>query len=230
MRALDLYAKIEPLIGFYDEYEKLYSSYLHLLSSLQVKSVLDVGCGNGKFVKLLQENNFDVFGIDRSNEMIKRAKNIGAHVENIELSQIPKNSYDCVVCVGDVLNYMFIDELKIFFDDISNILKSGGYFLADINTLLGFKMSDGAVIKNGKNDFLAIDATFENNILKTDITYFEKNDDNYKKNFNTIYQYYHPISLFKKVSKLHLLHTFDISMFSNKTDKKILMFENYTDF
>ena len=46
---LDLYAKIESLIGFDAQYEKLYQIYLHLLNSLHVKTILDVGCGNGKF-------------------------------------------------------------------------------------------------------------------------------------------------------------------------------------
>ncbi|MDX1809523.1 MAG: class I SAM-dependent methyltransferase [Sulfurospirillaceae bacterium] len=227
--ALDLYAKIEPLIDFYDEYEKLYSSYLHFISTLNVKSVLDVGCGNGKFVKLLQDNDFDALGIDRSQVMINRAKKLNINVSNTELSEIPNNSYDCVVCIGDVLNYMQDDDLKTFLDNISTVLKNGGYFLADINTLLGFKMSDGSMIKNRENEFLAIDATFEDKILTTDIVYFEKNDDRYQKNFSTIYQYYHPLSFFKKLSKLHLLHTFDISMFSDEIDKKILVFENHTD-
>ncbi len=79
--SLDLYAKIEPLIGFYDEYEILYSSYLQLLYPLGVKSVLDIGCGNGKLLKLLEENDFNSFGIDRSEEMIKRSLSLGVKAE-----------------------------------------------------------------------------------------------------------------------------------------------------
>jgi len=77
LTSLDLYAKIEPLIGFYDEYERLYSSYLQLLFPLHVKSVLDIGCGNGKLLKLLETNGYDAFGIERSKEMVNRAKKLG---------------------------------------------------------------------------------------------------------------------------------------------------------
>jgi len=222
---LDLYAKIEPLIGFYDEYEQLYSSYLYLMQPLKIKKVLDVGCGNGKLAKLLLENGFEVLGIDRSDVMIERAKSLGVDAKNIELSKILSEAFDCLLCVGDVLNYMKQDELKRFLIEVSRVLKKGGYLLVDINTLHGFEISDGSVIKNQTNEFLAIDAIFEEEKLRTEITYFEKEKAHYQKYSNIIYQYYHPHELFTKLATLKLLRTVDLTMFSDQSDKNLLIFQ-----
>jgi len=43
LNSLDLYAKVEPFIGFYEEYEKLYDKYLELIEPLGVKKCLDIG-------------------------------------------------------------------------------------------------------------------------------------------------------------------------------------------
>ncbi|WP_331775522.1 class I SAM-dependent methyltransferase [Sulfurospirillum sp. 1612] len=228
LNALDLYAKIEPLIGFYDEYEQLYSSYLYLMQPLEIQTVLDVGCGNGKLAKLLLENGYDVLGIDRSEAMIERAKSLGINAQNIELSSLPSESFDSLLCVGDVLNYMKQDELKRFMIEVSRVLKKGGYLLADINTLHGFEISDGSVIKDQTDKFLAIDASFEDDILRTEMTYFEKENAHYQKYSNIIYQYYHPHDIFTKCATLTLLRTVNITMFSDESDKNLLILQKAT--
>ena len=60
--SLDLYAKIEPLIGFYDEYEKLYDIYIEAISTYKPKKILDIGCGRGFMLEKLINLNYDVKG------------------------------------------------------------------------------------------------------------------------------------------------------------------------
>ena len=223
--SLDLYAKIEPLIGFYDEYEELYSSYLQLLYPLAVNSVLDIGCGNGKLLKLLSDNDFNAYGIDRSSEMIKRAKKLGVNAEVKELSSLENNSFDCALAVGDVLNYMKDDELDKFFDEVKLVLKVDGYFLADINTKLGFEVADGVMVKESEKSFLSIEANYEDEVLTTNITFFEKNSEEYKKSSGQVFQYYHAKERFEKLKNFRLVASSLISMFSDEDEKLLMLFQ-----
>jgi len=223
--SLDLYAKIEPLIGFYDEYEELYSSYLQILLSLHVESVLDIGCGNGKFLKLLKDNSFDAFGIDRSQEMIKIAKKLGVNVQAKELLDFKESSFESAVAIGDVLNYMRDDELDPFFSQVRRVVGKDGYFLADINTEVGFEVADGAMIKDTEEKFLSIEASYEDKVLTTNITLFEKIDESYKKSSGQVFQYFHPKSRFENLQDFRLVASSPISMFSDEDEKLLMLFQ-----
>jgi len=223
--SLDLYAKIEPLIGFYDEYEELYSSYLQLLYPLHVNSVLDIGCGNGKLLKLLNDNNFYTYGIDRSSEMIKRAKKLGVNAEVKELCCLEKNSFECALAVGDVLNYMKDDELDKFFDEVKLVLQVDGYFLADINTQVGFEVADGVMVKESENSFLSVEANYEYEVLTTNITLFEKDKESYKKISGQVLQYFHAKEKFEKLKSFRLVASSPISMFSGEDEKLLMLFQ-----
>ncbi len=224
MQALDLYAKIEPLIGFYDEYGELYFRYLDILESLHVEDILDIGCGNGKFLRLLKDKKYKAIGIDRSEEMVKTALSLGVDAQNIELCDI-KKKFDCLTAVGDVLNYMTRIELYEFFSQVKNVLGEKGYFIADINTLSGFEeVAEGLLFKETKEHFLAIEADFKQDVLTTNITLFEKEKENYKRYSNTIFQYYHPLEFFENMEGFELIRSFYISMFGD-SDKLILVFK-----
>ncbi len=223
--SLDLYAKIEPLIGFYEEYEELYCSYLELLLPLHVKSVLDIGCGNGKLLKLLEGHGFDAFGIDRSEEMIKRAKELGVEASGVELLNLPKSSFDSALAVGDVLNYMCDDEIDQFFAEVKAVLKKDGYFLADINTKSGFEMSDGVMARDLDDSFLSIEANYDDEVLTTDITLFERDKGAYHKSTGQVLQYFHEKERFENLESFKLLSSFYISMFGEEDEKLIMLFQ-----
>jgi len=223
--SLDLYAKIEPLIGFYDEYEELYSSYLQLLYPLAVNSVLDIGCGNGKLLKLLNENDFKAFGIDRSEEMINRAKKLGVNAEVKELSSLDVDSFECALAVGDVLNYMHDDELDKFFDEVKAVVKEDGYFLADINTKVGFEVADGVMVKDSEESFLSVEANYEDEVLTTNITLFEKTEKSYKKSSGQVLQYFHKKERFENLKSFRLAASSPISMFSDEDEKLLMLFQ-----
>ena len=223
--SLDLYAKIEPLIGFYDEYEALYSSYLQLLYPLHVNSILDIGCGNGKLLKLLDNNDFDAYGIDRSELMINRAQELGVKAEVKELSSLHVDSFECALAVGDVLNYMRDDELDKFFDEVKVVVKEDGYFLADINTQVGFEVADGVMVKDTNSGFLSVEANYEDEILTTNITLFEKDEKSYKKSSGQILQYFYSKERFENLKSFRLVASSPISMFSDEDEKLLMLFQ-----
>jgi SAM-dependent methyltransferase len=225
VNSLDLYAKIEPLIGFYEEYEELYENYLALLHPLKPQKILDIGCGNGKFLKHLQDNKYEAYGIERSEQMIQRALLLGVKASRQELDDFDENSFDCIVAIGDVLNYIPPKELDTFFLHVSKVLKPKGYFLADVNTLEGFEVAQGAMACSKEDGFLSISADFIQDELRSTIVYFQKEGELYKKYEGEVIQYFHPQKYFKKQKYLDFKKSIYHSMFSDENEKEIMVFQ-----
>lgn len=226
MDSLDLYAKIEPLIGFYEEYERLYEEYLKILEEFDCKKVLEIGFGRGRFLELLKKRGYEALGIERSEEMLKRASKKDLNVKKKDLKDL-KDSFDCAVAIGDVLNYMDEKTLRGFFKDLKRVLKKGGVFIADINTEFGFEeITQGVMLKDNEDAFLAIEAEFENKKLITDIFFFQKEGELYKKEKARIVQYYYPFEKIVKLSGLDPIDLREFRLFADEADKEILILKN----
>ena len=224
--SLDLYAKIEPYIGFYEHYERLYGFYIKILKDYEIKSVLDVGCGNGRMLQRLSTLGYEARGIDLSSKMVEKAKSKGVDASCQNISDV-KEKYDAIVAVADVLNYMDEKSLKRFLSYIKNALKKDGVFICDINSEHGFcDVADGAMIKEDSDIFLSIDAFFDGEVLDTDITLFEKEGDLYRKSKGNILQYYHKEDDIEKYVPMKLEKKDKISLFSDDPDKIIYTFVN----
>jgi 2-polyprenyl-3-methyl-5-hydroxy-6-metoxy-1,4-benzoquinol methylase len=99
----------------------------------QKPDLLDVGCGFGYFMKLAEDNGFNVEGIEISEKALYHSRNIlGLKVHNMTLTELslPKNRYDVVTLwtVLDVLPDPLADIKEIF-----NILKPGGIVYLRVN-------------------------------------------------------------------------------------------------
>ena len=222
---LDLYAKIEPLIGFEEAYEALYQIYLDLLSPYKINTILDVGCGNGNFLLYLQKR-YEAEGIDLSPRMVAIATQKGVKAANRQISSIKEN-FDAIVAVGDVLNYLRRDELKSFLIEVERILHSGGIFICDVNTLLGFEeVTAGSMSVDFGDQFLSIDSEYLDGILTTEMTLFEQiGGECFKKEQDTIFQFYHDKQTIEESTPLNLLKVQNLGMFSDEEDKTIFIFQ-----
>jgi len=224
MQSLDLYAKIEPMIGFYEAYEDLYDVYEDIIKDLPVKTMLDVGCGNGNF--LTRFKNLDAKGIDISPKMIKIAQKKGLNVSCKKIEDIDEK-FDLITAVADVLNYLDDKSLKSFLQAVKNSLNPGGYFIFDINTLYGFsEVAEGVMIQEDQEKFLAIEAEFLDKKLITNFTLFEQNKECYKKFQWQIKQYFHEIAKIKKLSFLKQKIQKDLYLFSEEAPDKTLFVLN----
>lgn len=223
--ALDLYAKIEPLIGFYDAYEHLYKHYLKFLKKFEITTLLDVGCGSGRFLKILNAEGYQARGIEISPSMAEIAAKKGLDVSCKKLEEV-EGKYTCITAVADVLNYMEKNDLQNFLDDVFLKLEDNGYFIADINTLHGFEdVTAGSLVKSGEDYLLAIDAEFENGVLHTSIDYFEKDGENYRREHGEIKQYRHSKKEIEKMTEMKCHAPKPIALFSDIADKKIVIFQ-----
>jgi ubiquinone/menaquinone biosynthesis C-methylase UbiE len=101
---------------------------------------LDVGCGQGWYVRRMRELGFDVAGIDMSPEQVaSAARNVDdpAAVTVGSALDIPSDgaSYDFVYTINVLHHLSSVDEQRRAFTEIARVLKPGGLlFVHEINT------------------------------------------------------------------------------------------------
>jgi cyclopropane fatty-acyl-phospholipid synthase-like methyltransferase len=226
MTNLDLYAASEHLLGIEEASEALYDIYRGELSELDIKTLLDVGCGRGGFIERLKSDGVTCKGIDLSKVMVDACLQKGLDAQHIDVKDV-QGKYDAVVSIFDVLNFMDKDSLSDFLDSVAATLNDDGIFIADINTLSGFAdVAEGSMSRDTGKEFLSVDAVFENDELHTKISLFvqESEDDKYNKYQDTIVQYFHKIDFFKKLKTLKLVDKQTFSLYA-EFDKTLLIFK-----
>ena len=225
MTNLDLYAKAEHLLGIEEATEALYDLYRSELDDNDVKTLLDVGCGRGGFMQRMISDGVECKGVDLSAVMISECRIKGLDAECINVKDV-EGKYDAIVSIFDVLNFMQKDELIEFLEAMAEKLNDDGIFIADINTLYGFSdVAEGTMSNDSENEFLSVDALFENNELHTKFTLFEKTENEcFTKYQETIVQYFHKINIFQKLSGLKLVDKQTFSLYDTE-DKTLLIFK-----
>jgi malonyl-CoA O-methyltransferase len=98
---------------------------LSLLPSLDGLTVIDAGCGSGRYVRALRDLGARPIGIDLSEPMLAKARQITSQVARANLCALPLDamSVDVIVCglaLGDVPN------LEIALGEMARVLRPGG--------------------------------------------------------------------------------------------------------
>ncbi len=104
------------------------------ISSLKSKSVLEVGCGAGRFTELLVKSGAQVHSVDLSVAVEANKENIG-NVSNYRIAQasvyelpFPDNAFDVVFCLG-VIQHTPSSEKTI--ESLWKKVKPGGLLIID---------------------------------------------------------------------------------------------------
>jgi ubiquinone/menaquinone biosynthesis C-methylase UbiE len=149
--------------------------------------VLDVACGEGSFAVAMAKLGYHVTGIDQSHQMInlaiERAREEDQAVDFLveDMRSLPyEDDFDLVTCFFDSLNYMLmIKDLQEAFHNAYTALRSGGYYIFDMNTIYGLAvdwMRQESYIHNEAEDFMEIHRQFfdyENQVATMEITIFK---------------------------------------------------------
>ncbi len=113
---------------------------LSKVGSMQNKTVLEVGCGNGT-QSIYMNNNFHpkkTIGVDINQNNIELAQSLKNGHEKLEfhvddaqkLEKIPDNSIDILLCIESAFHY---PQKNLFLKQVERVLKPSGKFLiADI--------------------------------------------------------------------------------------------------
>lgn len=180
MQTLDLYATIEEYLDFEEEIHHLYKTIGTIAISKEPKKLIDIGCGQGEFCHILNHNKISTLGVDLSAKQIDIAKQKDINAKCIDIKDIDEK-FDCATAVFDVLNYIKSKDLKSFIQNTYNLLEKNGYFIFDINTLYGFQeIAQGTLSIDNDDNFIVIDANFQDETLYTDITFFTQENKLYK--------------------------------------------------
>jgi len=221
--SLDLYSKVEHLLGIEESTEYLHTLYTEVLYNYEIKTLLDVGCGTGSLIQTFEKFDINCDGIDLSALMVEKAKANGVNAEHKSICEVNKK-YDAVVAVFDVLNFVSPEELTEFLNCVHTSLNEEGIFVFDINTLHGFSnVAEGVMSAEEENMFLTVDAEFKENELDTKFTLFSKNEDEtYNKEQSVIKQYFHSLQLFKKLKNFKVVQSAYLDMYDTK-DKALIV-------
>ncbi len=220
--SLDLYAKVEDLLGVKEAAPALYAHYLLFLNTLEFDTLLDVGCGSGDFLRQMQGalDILKVKGIDLSPSMVAQTCEQDIDAECIDLCDL-RGTYDVITAVFDMLNYLNEEQLARFLTCAKEHLNEGGCFLFDINTLYGFEnVAVGSYIVDDDTRFLTVDSDFENSEYISEFTLFEKEGDCFKKSQETIRQYYHTVDDIVALSGLELVTVDDVNLYGLESADK----------
>ncbi len=118
------------------EFKKKIEFYTRILKKYKVKSVLDLGCGNGLYLFPLKKLGFDMDGLDISKKMLSKArkknKSIKLYLQDMSKFKINKK-YDSIICLNSSL--VLLPNFKLIEKTIKKCnehLKSKGILLLDL--------------------------------------------------------------------------------------------------
>ena len=142
--------KSEPYTGIAEAYDYIlrhvdYDQWFKYINSIMIKyipnpqSILELGCGTGKFGAKFSAANYKIYGIDRSFSMLRVAKTrafrsfriICADMKNFSL----KGNFDFIFSVHDTMNYQLTtNEIRQVLRCVKRIMHEKSIFLFDITT------------------------------------------------------------------------------------------------
>lgn len=108
---------------------------IFLNSNLDKKRLLDAGIGNGKNSLFAIQKNYNVIGIDISENLLNicRDKNIEVYKKNIlNLSKKDFGLFDKIICIATIHHLENIEEQQICISNLIDCLKKSGKLLISV--------------------------------------------------------------------------------------------------
>ena len=153
--------------------------------NVQVQNILELACGTGNLTIPLTKKNYDIAGIDISEEMLQVARE-KAEKENVELVLLEQDiveldfdvtNLDCILCGCDGFNYITYDEdLEGVFAKCHELLKENGLFIFDISSYykLSTVLGNNMYGENRENVAYMWQNYFddEQNLVEMELTFF----------------------------------------------------------
>jgi SAM-dependent methyltransferase len=106
---------------------------LRRIGSLAGKSALDVGCGTGRWSRLLASRGADVLAVDRSSAMLDVAaqRTTGVRFARMEATSLdlPSDSVDLALQVT-MIQHLPADDQPLAIGEIARVVKPGGYVIS----------------------------------------------------------------------------------------------------
>jgi len=120
--------------GSRDSILKRYEEYYRFVEKTPQKS-LDIGCGRGEWVELLQAKGIDAHGVDLNSAMLQVGKDAG--IDNLHeadafafLEAAPAHSYDLITAYH-IIEHIPFEKLLLLLSQIKRVAKEGATILLE---------------------------------------------------------------------------------------------------
>jgi 2-polyprenyl-3-methyl-5-hydroxy-6-metoxy-1,4-benzoquinol methylase len=180
----------------------IFPTLLNKILPITNKVILDAGCGEGIFSRILSQNNpLSVTGVDSSPSMIEAAKNANQHPEsniNYVLSSLenpnlfPKDTFDIII-----VNMVFqeMGSVENVFRNLVSFLKKGGQIYFSV-LHPAFDMNDSQRLALRNLDQNSTDHGKWEYELFSPYNETRRHERNYTFSRNPICYYYRPINYY----------------------------------
>jgi SAM-dependent methyltransferase len=133
------YSKLYNLLYKDKNYQEEFQYVLDAVNkhiAKHINSVLDIGCGTGKYLKLFRDAGCAISGVDISFDMLIEAKKYLNQEDGLtccKASEFQFNrQFDVIISLFHVMSYQIeTNELEAVFKNVSEHLATGGLFLFD---------------------------------------------------------------------------------------------------
>ncbi len=120
--------------GSREQITQRYEKYLPYCSLPRAKA-LDIGCGRGEWVELLQSKGIDAYGVDLNHAMVEDG--ILHDVKNLEvkdafefLASCPDNSFDLITAFH-IIEHIPFEKLLVLFKELKRVASSNAVILLE---------------------------------------------------------------------------------------------------
>ena len=227
---------------FYDdltqnvEYEKIakYVSSFFRKYYPSGKTVLDLACGTGTLSKLLNEEGYNIIGIDLSDDMLciassKSVDNASFIKGDISSFALPQKVDYCVCSLDSINHLKSIEQVGECFNCVYNSLVDSGIFVFDVNTVYKHKnvLKDNTFVFDEENFFLSWDNEYlGENTVRILLDFFVFNGVNYDRFSEEFCEKAYEISeLENKLNKFKILGVYDeLTLTEPKNDSERIYF------
>ena len=106
--------------------------FTSLSFALKKKPVVDIGCGRGEFLAVLDKAKFKAIGVDMNEDMVKRANDIGlVAIQDDALSYLSKQKTSSLAAVSGfhIVEHIPFESLMEIFAECYRVVAHGGFAL-----------------------------------------------------------------------------------------------------
>ena len=110
-----------------------------LFRNNKVQRILDLGCGNGRYLVHFAKLGYMLSGIDIAPEAIKQLtqiladENLQAELQSADMIHLswPNNFFDAVLSIR-VIEHNLLPSIRKIIKEVNRVIKEGGYFFINI--------------------------------------------------------------------------------------------------
>lgn len=164
-------ARYYDMLGWGEFHDIAWPRLKPMLEKHKCRSYLDLACGTGTLAFTVAKQGIEVVGLDKSKEMLTMANKSlrrftvkpAPQFVHRDMSRFNlKRQFDAVGCFFDAINHVLEPEkIAAICKQAYRHLKPGGFFIFDVNTVLGMRKWDAVLFSRKGEHALLMKGKYE---------------------------------------------------------------------